>query len=284
MLIHYVSDLHLEGMQGRSDLTGVQPVDGSDVLVLAGDIVQLRQLSELERFVQPFVERKIPVLYVPGNHEYYRLSVPMPAQIRAHLQQIQGLHLLDDQSVVIDGVRFLGSTMWSPLRPVEDGIDVACDEVLQLHLNDFRMICCDDGERPMTPETMRAMHRQSWNWLRDALQVKHDGPTVVITHFVPTPAGIAPQFAGTNLNGYFVADCRELMNSDIDCWIVGHTHASFAFQDATSGVPLRCNPAGYFRHGAFENPDFDPVATVMVGRRQVLDELAEQAQELDMGY
>ena len=51
MLIHYVSDLHLEGLPGRSDVTGVQPVDGSDVLVLGGDIVQLRHSGELQRFV-----------------------------------------------------------------------------------------------------------------------------------------------------------------------------------------------------------------------------------------
>ena len=87
----------------------------------------------------------------------------------------------------------------------------------------------------------------------------------IITHFVPSPAGIAPQFAGSNLNGYFVADCRELMNTNIDLWIAGHAHGSFNLLDEASGVPLRCNPAGYFQHGAFENPDFDPTATVMVG-------------------
>jgi len=55
MLIHYVSDLHLEGLPGRFDVTGVQPVDGSDVLVLGGDIVQLRHSGELQPFVEPFM-------------------------------------------------------------------------------------------------------------------------------------------------------------------------------------------------------------------------------------
>lgn len=264
MLIHYVSDLHLEGLEGRSDLTEVRPVEGSDVLVLAGDIVQLRQLGELARFIEPFTARGIPVLYVPGNHEYDRFRVPMPERVRVELEAIPGLHLLDDRALVLDGVRFLGSTLWSPLRPVEDGIGVACDEVLRLHLNDFRMIRCDGGEAPMTPARMRAIYRQSWTWLRDALQEPHDGPTVVITHFVPSPAGIAPQFAGSDLNGYFVADCRELMSADIALWIAGHTHGSFCLEDETSGVPLVCNPHGYHQHGQRENPDFDPMATIRV--------------------
>ncbi len=265
MLIHYVSDLHLEGLPGRSDLTGVQPVDGSDVLVLGGDIVQLRHSGELQRFVAPFTARGLPVLYVPGNHEYYRLGVPMPVRIRDELEAIPGLHLLDDRATVIDGVRFIGSTLWSPLRPVEDGIDIADDEELRLHLNDFRMINCGGGEHPLSPARMRALHRQSWDWLRDELKQAHDGPTVVITHFIPTPAGIMPQYAGSNLNGYFVADCRELMSPDIALWIAGHTHGSFHLRDEASGVPLVCNPRGYQEHGRHENPDFDPGATFRVG-------------------
>lgn len=265
MLIHYVSDLHLESLQGRSDMTGVRPVDGSDVLVLAGDIVQLRLLSELSRFIEPFTARGTPVILVPGNHEYYQHRVPIADRIKDDLEAIPGLHFLNDRLIIIDGVRFIGSTLWSPLRPVEDGIDIADDEELRLYLNDFRMIRCDNGAQPLTPQRMRAFHRRSWNWLSDALRQPYDGPTVVITHFVPSPAGIAPQFAGSNLNGYFVADCRELMSASINLWIAGHTHGSIRLRDEASGVPIVCNPHGYYQHGQRENPDFDPLATFRVG-------------------
>jgi len=201
------------------------------------------------------------VLYVPGNHEYYRFRVPMPDRIVTELEAIPGLVLLDDRATVIDGIRFLGSTLWSPLRPVEEGIGIASDDELHRQLNDFRLIRCDGGERPMMPGRMRAIHRRSWNWLRDTLHLPHDGPTVVVTHFVPSPAGIAPQFVGSDLNGYFVADCRELMDADIDLWIAGHTHGSFDLHDEESGVPLVCNPHGYHLHGQRENPGFDPAAT-----------------------
>lgn len=264
MLIHYVSDLHLEGLQGRSDLTEVRPVAGCDVLVLAGDIVPLRQPAELERFIAPFTERGIAVLYVPGNHEYYRLSVPMPERIRADLEAIPGLQLLDDTSTIINGVRFLGSTLWSPLKAVEEGVAIAGEDELCRFLNDFRMIRCDGGEQPLTPARMRELHRQSWTWLRDALRTAHDGPTVVITHFVPSPAGIEAQFVGSTLNGYFVADCRDLMSADISLWIAGHTHGSFQVRDEASGVPLVCNPSGYFRHGQRENASFNPLATITI--------------------
>lgn len=264
MLIQYLSDLHLEGLQGQTAITQVRPAEGVDVLVLAGDIVQLRRLDELRHLTAPFTEQGVPVLYVPGNHEYYRLRVPIPDRVLTVLDDIPGLHLLDNQAITIDGVRFLGSTLWSPLKAIEPGIGIADDEELRTWLNDFKCIRYDDGTLPMTPARMRTLHQQAWDWLSGELKHQHDGPTVVITHFVPTPAGIAAEYTGDYLNGYFACDCRSLMNSNIELWICGHTHSPFQVVDEESGTTIVCNPFGYRKRGKPENPLFNPTATYVV--------------------
>ena len=66
MKIHILCDLHVEF--GNF----VPPVVGADVVVLAGDVhVKDRGLQWI--FDQKF---EIPVLYVLGNHEFYREKFP----------------------------------------------------------------------------------------------------------------------------------------------------------------------------------------------------------------
>ena len=68
MRIQIASDLHLEGRPGHMpDKAVFRPVHGRDLLVLAGDI-------GVVTLGWAFVERELevsPVVYVPGNHEYY---------------------------------------------------------------------------------------------------------------------------------------------------------------------------------------------------------------------
>ncbi|MFX8223216.1 hypothetical protein ABTL15_20730, partial [Acinetobacter baumannii] len=60
----------------------------------------------------------VPVLVVPGNHEFDRRDVEAArGDLRRHVQAL-GLRLLDDEAVVLADaqgrrVRFLGSTRWS---------------------------------------------------------------------------------------------------------------------------------------------------------------------------
>ena len=53
------------------------------------------------------------MLYVPGNHEFYGGSI---AGTLAELRRLSAgtrVRVLDDDELVLDGVRFLGSTLWT---------------------------------------------------------------------------------------------------------------------------------------------------------------------------
>jgi len=64
MKLHILSDLHL-GFGGMD-----HPAADADVVVLAGDIARPR---EAVAWAAGFGK---PVLYVPGNHEFYGSSLP----------------------------------------------------------------------------------------------------------------------------------------------------------------------------------------------------------------
>src|SRR5512139_2896564 len=104
--LHILSDLHLEFSAFEP------PHTDADVVVLAGDIG--RSTSGLDWARNAFPRQAI--VYVPGNHEYYRAQRPqMLAALRRAAQECR-VHLLDEDQVVIHTheaqppVRFLGCT------------------------------------------------------------------------------------------------------------------------------------------------------------------------------
>ena len=114
MKIQIASDIHLEfGTRNLPAKRAFVPVPDRDVLVLAGDIGR-------QKMARAFVVRELatsPVVYVPGNHEYYsaRSREEIDADWRAIAAEHPGLHCLVAEDAEIDGVRFWGAPWYSDL-------------------------------------------------------------------------------------------------------------------------------------------------------------------------
>ncbi|MGO4328522.1 metallophosphoesterase family protein [Cupriavidus sp. 2TAF22] len=247
MKIGLVSDLHLS----------VHPMDyptpDVDVMVLAGDIWRPREAMAWA------AAAPVPTLYVAGNHEFYGgdLATTMDA-LRAGAAGTR-VRVLERSEWHHGGVRFLGCTLWSDYslfasaQQREEGLRDA-----QTLMRDFsRIRIAPDFEDRFTPAVSQALFRESVAWLRERFAAGHDGKTVVITHFAPSPQSISPQFAGSALNACFVSDLsREIEAWQPALWVHGHTHDSFDYRVGATRVV--CNPRGYAREGKLENPKFDP--------------------------
>jgi predicted phosphodiesterase len=253
MKIQILSDLHLS--RGPPAI----PQTAADLIVLAGDIGRPQDAI-------PWAARlgKL-VLYVPGNHEFYGSTLERTARELREYSAGTCVRVLDDEAIVVGGVRFLGTTLWSDFRIAGDGAPraAAMADATRACRDFSRIRMREDDDASFTPEAAAARFERHAAWLGARLQEPHGGPTVVITHHAPSPLSIHPRFAGSPLNPCFVSDATHLMGGDrVPLWIHGHTHDTFDY--SVRGTRVVCNPRGYMTNGVNENASFDPGLTMDV--------------------
>jgi len=253
--LNVLSDLHLS--RGELPL----PDTDADLVILAGDLGRPAEAFAWARRVDR------PVLYVPGNHEFYggEMSAVL-ADMRARCAGTT-IRVLDRDEIVVDGVRFLGTTLWTDFMLFGDGEPRhMAMQAAQRFSHDFSRILVDDRDairedgqamRAFMPEDSALLFERSARWLAERLATPHAGPTVVVTHHAPSPRSVHPRFDGSPINAAFVSQAEHLMRGDrVRLWVHGHTHDSFDYR--VDGTRVVCNPRGYARDGVDENPGFDP--------------------------
>ena len=235
MKIHLLSDLHLEHSHRHPPF--VLPSTDADIVVLAGDIDNGTRAID-------WAEDTFPgrtVLYVPGNHEYYDAELqPAAAALKARAMLSPNVRLLDNDELVIDGVRFLGSTLWTDFALMgPEKMDQVISESRK-YVVDFRKIRL--GGDFLTPQQTIDLHRDAIAFLQSRLDLPFAGKTVVITHHAPHPASVHPRWSGNLVNAAFVSDLTRLLGKSA-LWFHGHTHDSFDFN--VNGTRVLANPMGY---------------------------------------
>jgi Icc-related predicted phosphoesterase len=241
MKLHILNDLHTEF--GEFD----PPVTNADVVVLAGDIgVGMKGLHWAEDY---FPDR--PVLYVPGNHEFYHHDIALVDELKT--QAPGNIHVLNDDSMVIDGVRFLGSTLWTDFALFGEADKFFAMRQARQQMTDFSII--QNKNRRFTPEDAIRLHTASRDWLAAMLAKPFDGKTVVVTHHAPSSRSVAPCYAGDLLTPAFASSLESMMDGGrVALWVHGHMHESYDYE--IHGTRVICNPRGYAPSAL--NPEFRP--------------------------
>ena len=270
MNIQLLSDLHLESNPHFT----ARPVDGADLLVLAGDIGSYQPGSSLINLGVPdfglarFSPRPVheggagwptPVIFVPGNHEYDGLAFDEATLRLRQACERWGLIWLDRHSVVLQGVRFVGCTLWTDFDALSHNAGALTD-VLQARDKAFRAANFYlrknhslQGGVPMLAEQVRELGLQDQQWLRQALATPFAGPTVALTHFAPSLLSADPRYGLTPGTAGFCNALDDLLPS-ARLWLHGHLHCP---QDYVSqGCRVVANPLGYARKG--EQQGFQP--------------------------
>ena len=253
MKLHVLSDLHL----------AVRPFDpptaDADVTVIAGDLGTPDEAVTWARGLGR------PVVLIPGNHEYHGHSIPGAVRRMRELAEGTSVHVLANDALVLGGVRFLGTTLWTDYLLYDDAEARALAIVEAWRLvKDYRAIRLDDDGAPFTPYAAAALFAGNSRWLAARLDEPHDGPTVVVSHHAPSARSVHPRFAESIVNPSFVSNAEHLLNGrKVALWVHGHAHDGFDY--AVNGTRVLCNPRGHTRHGAIENDRFDPGMVVEVG-------------------
>jgi predicted phosphodiesterase len=241
--LHILSDLHMS-----SQVLPLPEVQ-ADVTILAGDIT--RPHAAAMQWAAAFGR---PVLFVPGNHEFYGGNITGVRASLAEAAAAHSVHLLDQSSWVIRSVRFFGATLWTDFEAFGAAQKAAAMAQSAELMRDFQVVRNADGSA-FTPPDSAALFAEQYAWLDAQLSEPWNGSTVVVTHHAPSLGSIHPRFADSLLSAAFVSDCSALL-ARADLWIHGHTHDSFDYHAA--GTRVLCNPRGYCMDGDNENPQFDP--------------------------
>lgn len=273
MKIRVMSDIHTEFMPLDFIKTGLNipstPEDKEEtVLVLAGDIgmTSKSKVHRLEAFIDMMREKFHSVVMVAGNHEFYYNSIETSlATLYQLMEDRPNFHFLNNDFVCINGVEFIGGTLWTDLN---GECPMTILDVKE-YMNDYHVIQRKYKESPEYQEALTTDHTLEFHYrtkdfiywrLKDSKAEKK----VVVTHHLPSEQLINARWK-TRFNlanhAYFSnLDHMLEMESAPDIWICGHTHDSIQ----TTIGKTRCviNPFGYHEHET--NSQFDSNLTLEI--------------------
>ncbi len=231
MRLHVLSDIHVE-FEGFN-----APATDADVVILAGDIHVGR--SGLDWALQQFPDK--PVLYVLGNHEYYGQAIPRHTEKLRELASGTNVHVLEQESLTLDGVTFLGCTLWTDFELFGDPRIAGFEATRQM--TDYKKIRVSPKYSRLRSIDTCAIHHRSRHWIDSQLQ-ELNNDVVVVTHHAPSRRSLPESRHDDLLSAAYVSDLDDFVSqSRAKLWIHGHLHAPSDYTLGTTRV--LCNPKGY---------------------------------------
>ncbi len=152
------------------------------------------------------------------------------------------IYVLDNDTLELDGVRFVASTLWTDFNLHGEGEAWFARQRAKQWMNDFESI--RNGRRRFTPEDSVELHEASKTWLVGELKRKFEGPTVVVTHHLPAAMSVAKQYVNDPSSPAFASQLEDVIEKHRpELWVHGHTHVPRDYELFETRVV--CNPRGY---------------------------------------
>lgn len=234
MKVSVFSDLHIEFENWKADSLN------SDLIILAGDIHTKHHgvLWAKESF-------EAPVLYVPGNHEFYGGNIQSITRKMHAAAQGSNIRVLDNDSFLFNDVLFIGATLWTDFKLFENKQSYS-KEVARTSINDFNRIRVEDSGRyrKLTPEDTITFFNRSVQFIESQLKRIDVTRKVVISHHAPSVRSENPKYINSVLSPAFISDLEQLiLDYQPELWIHGHTHHSVDYKIGKTRVVS--NQKGY---------------------------------------
>lgn len=240
MLLYVVSDLHQEFSPWTPSVLNFD----FDVMVVAGDnSPKLEDVDTLRKIVP-----NKPIILIAGNHEFYNNVFETRLQELRDRARMNDIHFLQNDSLVIGDVRFLGCTLWTDFA-LFNNPHLAMVQAPQ-NMNDYKKIKTQSGHT-LTPQFVLTEHETSRKFLEDHLKTPFDGPTVVVTHHAPS--GLSSKEYWKDKAGIYMTNDSDpcyasrlenlILDYSPEVWIHGHIHRRLSYDIGNTLVVA--NPRGY---------------------------------------
>lgn len=231
-------------------------IPDADVCVVAGDLC--RAPANGVHWLAEHIAPSMPCIYVAGNHEFYKGSIREGIEDgRKAAERFPGVHFLENNTVTIEGITFIGATLWTDYR-IEGHQQLAMIHARE-RMNDHKQIALQRNPwKRFLPVDAYRLHQDSKRFIEASLTAV-EGPKVVVTHHLPLASSVPARFSGDLTNAAYASDLSTMIEASSPAlWIHGHTHDSCDY--AIGRTRVVCNPRGYDD----ENGSFDPFLVVRV--------------------
>ncbi|WP_443943940.1 metallophosphoesterase [Pedobacter sp. AW1-32] len=232
MRIQIISDLHQEF--GITNLN----FENADLIILAGD-VNLGTTGI--KWIKDYIADK-PVIYVLGNHEYYKGTYPKTLHKIISASRNSNVIVLENSRFNFGGVRFHGATMWTDFslfgNPIQYGM------ICQDKMNDYRKIRRDPSYSKLRTIDTYKIHQISKLWLQESLAESTGYHNIVITHHAPSIKSVPDVYKTDPVTSAYASNLEEIIYKyKPQYWIHGHIHTPCRYN--LGETEIICNPHGY---------------------------------------
>lgn len=269
--IRILSDAHVEFSNGEFQLPEL-PNDKKTVLVLAGDIGLAKCGWTYIPFLEKMSERFLHVIYICGNHEFYKGQFRTAKnKIAVNISHLPNVDVYENETVVIGDVAFICATLWTDMKNSDPNVMLQAELVM----NDYHTIRHGPPNEPwkykLHPRHTIQAHIQSRDYIfQEIAEQKQKGKKVVcVTHHAPHQKSIEPSqewlrenFDAADLLNYcyYTEYFEQIYDLQPELWIHGHIHHSQDYYIENTRVIA--NPFGYFNIS--ENQSYNPELLVEV--------------------
>jgi predicted phosphodiesterase len=254
--VSVMSDLHLE----FADIE----LPGGDILLLAGDVFVAASLrhevsggglfqtkQRAIRFCEEELKKYKHVLHVSGNHEHYHGCVRDTSELIRRFLKKHAPHAvhLNNKSIDIEDVRFIGSTLWATY-----GHETPAAYKIEWAMNDFDLIKIPNRRtgttRRVRPADLAKLHKRAVSFIREELDKAKGAsvPCVLVTHHAPSYLSqyCVEHPRGDTLQDAYYSNQHALIeeNPHLKAVFHGHTHDNCHYRIGETLVVS--NQRGYF--------------------------------------
>lgn len=250
--IKIISDTHLEYNSKKEILSNLS-ITKKDTVILAGDIGKPATLDYFN-LIKYISTNSKNVILIAGNHEYYnsnKIWSIIETTIEKVASNFDNVYFLQNKSVILDGVKYIGTTLWS---------DVSKNILLVSKLmNDYCRIKekINGIKKPITPAHTLHWHNLAVDYIEKELKKEKIIPIVMVTHHLPSFKSLK----GDKKDGCFssYATNLEYLISKVDIWVHGHHHKSIHYK--INDTLIISNPLGRI---SYEDTGYDKKLSVLI--------------------
>jgi predicted phosphodiesterase len=232
MKLHILSDLHIEFEPFA------WPETDADLVILAGDI----HVGEkgLQWILENIQEKK--VIYVLGNHEYYGKAIPKHTEKLKKLAAGTNVSILENEKIILDGIVFLGCTLWTDLQMFGNRDAVRYE--VESRMTDYKKIRQGPKYRKLQSIDTMNLFSRSVVWLTAELANHRHDKVMVVTHHAPSAQSIPEIHKQEIISAAYASNLEGFIKmNNIALWVHGHMHVNRDYMIRNTRV--LCNAKGY---------------------------------------